>query len=111
MPQNYLDRREELQWLYVAAGGMLDIQGAISLGVVFVFRMPKSWSKKRKKEMEGTWCLKRPDLDNALGAVMDAILAEDSNVVRITECAKIWGERDEIRIDIQAEEESYYVPF
>ena len=101
MPTKYLERRDELRWLYLANGGSLDVQGDISLGVTFVFKMPKSWSKKRRKEMDGAWCSKRPDIDNAIGAVMDALFAEDSNVVHLHYCSKLWGQSDEIRIDVR----------
>jgi len=110
MPANYVARREELQLLYMAEGGDLNVQGAITIKVGFIFRMPKGWSKKRKAETDGTWCLKKPDLDNCMGGVMDSILAEDSNVINM-HGYKVWGYEDEIRIDIVSEDEAQYVPF
>ncbi|HBZ1362084.1 TPA: RusA family crossover junction endodeoxyribonuclease [Escherichia coli] len=53
--------------------------------VTFVLPMPPSWSKKK------------PDCDNMLKALMDALYEDDSHVwdCRIT---KIWGEKGQIII-------------
>lgn len=111
MDDKYVKAKGDLRLLYQNAGGEVDIEGAISLTVIFVFVMPKSWSEKRKKEMDGTWCLKRPDLDNAIGGVMDALLAEDSKVARFGECVKVWGRENAIHIEIDAEDLYQYTPF
>lgn len=99
MPAKYEQRREELQWRYLAEGGVLDQEGELYMNVIFVFRMPKSWSKKKRAAMNCQPCAKRPDLDNSVGAVMDALLADDSKVVRL-QAAKVWGVQDAIIVDI-----------
>tara|TARA_R100001443_G_C3252267_1_gene153554 strand:- start:46 stop:348 length:303 start_codon:yes stop_codon:yes gene_type:complete len=50
------------------------------LEMEFHIPMPKSWSKKKKAEMEGKPNRSRPDSDNLAKAVLDALLPEDSTV-------------------------------
>ena len=65
--------------------------------VVFVIPMPKSWSKKKKAEMIDEPHQQRPDLDNLLKALLDAIYDEDCTVWNI-KASKIWGETGPIEI-------------
>ena len=53
--------------------------------------MPKSWSKKKKKEMLGKPHQQKPDIDNINKAVMDALAKEDSFVYSVN-CQKYWTE-------------------
>lgn len=48
--------------------------------VIFWIEMPKSWSKKKKKEMAGNPHQQRPDKDNLEKSLFDAILDEDCRV-------------------------------
>lgn len=63
----------------------------------FRLPMPNSWSKKKKEEMEGKPHTQRPDLDNLIKAVNDALLEEDSIVYRF-EASKWWGKEGYIAI-------------
>jgi Holliday junction resolvase RusA-like endonuclease len=58
--------------------------------VIFVLPMPKSWSKKKKKEMYYQPHQQRPDKDNLEKALLDALFQEDSHIWdgRTT---KMWG--------------------
>ena len=57
----------------------------------FEIPMPKSWSKKKKKENIGKAHQKRPDIDNLVKGVMDCLFKEDSHVHTIY-AKKIWSE-------------------
>ncbi|MGQ1888278.1 RusA family crossover junction endodeoxyribonuclease [Serratia marcescens] len=59
--------------------------------------LPDSWSKKKRAEMAGKPHQQKPDADNLLKALMDAIYSEDCAVwdVRVT---KRWGNAGEIII-------------
>lgn len=53
------------------------------LMVVFNVPMPKSWSDKRKQEMFGKPNQQRPDIDNYIKALLDALCEDDSYIYDI----------------------------
>lgn len=65
--------------------------------VTFVIPMPKSWSKKKRAEMDGKPHQSKPDKDNLEKALMDALFTDDSHIwdSRVT---KLWGETGKIII-------------
>ena len=58
--------------------------------VIFEMPMPKSWSKKKKREMSGKPHIQKPDLDNLLKALLDSIYEDDAHIYKIT-MSKYWG--------------------
>lgn len=58
--------------------------------LVFYIPMPKSWSKRKKEEMNGKPHQQKPDKDNLEKAFLDALCSEDSYIWdgRVT---KIWA--------------------
>ena len=60
-----------------------------SFEIEFHVPMPKSWSKKKRKDMAGTPHQQRPDLDNYLKAWKDSVFEEDSVVWRV-KATKLW---------------------
>lgn len=98
MPDKYQAARKELQ---TYCGDLPDLSGVqIGLSVVNVRPMPKSWSEKKKEAMNCQWCSAGPDADNAAGAVMDALLEDDSCVVELVS-SKVWGREAAIEIKIE----------
>jgi len=65
--------------------------------VVFTLPMAKSWSKKKRAEMDGEPHLQRPDTDNLWKALADAVHGEDSHLWRIS-AEKRWGITGSIEI-------------
>lgn len=65
--------------------------------VTFVLPMPKSWSKKKRLQFDGQPHQSKPDFDNLVKALSDAVYADDAHIwdARIT---KIWGETGQIII-------------
>lgn len=59
--------------------------------LTFVVPMPKSWSLKKKERMNGQPHQQRPDIDNYIKALFDAVCEEDSHIWHI-KAKKIWGE-------------------
>ena len=59
------------------------------LDICFFIPMPKSWSKKKRSAMAGTPHKQRPDLDNYIKGLLDALLEEDCKVWRLS-ARKIW---------------------
>ena len=58
----------------------IDIELKDELFIEFYMPMPKSWSKKKKEEHYLKPHQQKPDIDNLLKGVMDALFKEDSHV-------------------------------
>jgi Holliday junction resolvase RusA-like endonuclease len=56
-----------------AAGKWKTIAGPVQLSVYCRFEMPKSWSKKKRTGLVGDLHDSKPDADNVLKAVKDAL--------------------------------------
>ena len=65
--------------------------------VVFNVQMPKSWSNKKKEEMEGKPHQQKPDIDNYLKAFMDALCVDDSYVYDVR-AIKRWSKVGSIEL-------------
>jgi len=63
-----------------------------NMNYLFYISMPKSWSKKKRKEMQGKKHKQKPDLDNILKAVWDSLLQDDSVISSVGSVCKFWGE-------------------
>lgn len=66
--------------------------------VMFRLPMPKSWSKKKRLEMNGKPHQQKPDLDNLLKALIDAVHADDAHIWHLQMVTKIWSEEGSILI-------------
>jgi Holliday junction resolvase RusA-like endonuclease len=86
MPKAYVKWKESVRLL---AG---DFQLPGSFFVMFEFAAPKSDPDRRGPHTQ------TPDLDNLIGAVMDALCADDSHVHRVYAVAR-WSGRDMITIE------------
>ena len=71
---------------------------SIPLSIVFYITMPKSWSKRKKGQMNGKPHRSRPDLDNLIKAFKDALMEEDSHVWRYGNMEKRWADIGRIEI-------------
>ena len=67
------------------------------IDLVFNTRMPDSYSKKKKLELNNTPHQLRPDLDNLIKGVLDSFGVEDSFVHTIR-AKKVWAEYGSIEI-------------
>lgn len=99
MPHEYIRARDNLRLLF----GPVTVPPPWSLSVTAVRAMPASWSKRRRGEMAGAWCVSKPDADNIVGAVMDALFEDDAAVVEVA-CRKVWGTSPELRIEVRTAE-------
>jgi len=69
---------------------------------IFVVPIPKSWSKKKKISLDGKLHTQRPDLDNYLKGLWDALCKEDSHIAKINgPLEKRWGKEGKIIISFQ----------
>jgi Holliday junction resolvase RusA-like endonuclease len=69
--------------------------------LTFVVKMPDSWSTKKKYQMIGTGKQSRPDLDNYLKGLQDALCKEDKGIWHIGDLKKVWGNTGKIIIGIE----------
>lgn len=58
--------------------------------ISFVLPMPKSWNKKKQTEMAGMPHKQKPDLDNLIKALLDAVHDEDCEIWSLS-AEKRWG--------------------
>ena len=70
-------------------GMVLPSHGA---SVQFVIAMPKSWSEKKRAAMLGQPHTQKPDIDNLLKAIADAVHGDDSHIWHYAGLSKVWGE-------------------
>ena len=81
----------------VASGRAVFVQITVSLVP------PLSWSRKRRSDVFGAFCSKKPDTDNVAKAILDAmngIVYEDDAQVAGLIVQKFYTEKDEINIKI-----------
>ena len=68
--------------------------------ITFIVPMPKSWSKKRRAEMNLRPHQQKPDLDNFVKALLDAVYEDDAHIWDIW-ATKVWGYAGEIMINCE----------
>lgn len=61
--------------------------------------LPESWSMKKKASLSGQLHRQKPDADNILKAVCDALFKDDSVIARIS-CLKLWNDGQGARIEL-----------
>ncbi len=70
------------------------LTGALELEIIFVMPIPKSWSKKKREAIVGQPHICKPDTDNLLKSVLDAlegtIYKNDSQIYSIN-AKKVYG--------------------
>jgi len=69
------------------------------------FQMPASWSQKKRKQLDGTYCTKKPDTDNVIKSILDGILGtayEDDKQVVVCVGAKYWAEHGRVTVEISS---------
>jgi Holliday junction resolvase RusA-like endonuclease len=86
-------------------GGAAPFSCPVGIAIDVSLGVPSSWSKaKRKRALESTLpAASRPDLDNVLKAVMDAmrgiVFNDDKQVVGIT-ALKRYGETPQVTVNV-----------
>jgi Holliday junction resolvase RusA-like endonuclease len=85
---------------FVRAGGVM-LGGNIAMTVHATFSMPMSWSMKKRQAMDGAYCTKKPDADNVLKVVADALngiaYRDDAAIVHAS-IEKRWGQDGSVRV-------------
>jgi len=68
-----------------------------TLDAIFHIEMPRTWTKKKKSEMDGKPMQQKPDWDNVAKAFTDALMEDDSRIYD-ARIRKFWAYEN--RIDI-----------
>lgn len=86
--------------------GMMN--GPLHVTTVFTFKIPKSYSKKKQAELIGKPKTTKPDLDNLVKAVLDALngvaFEDDSRICSIS-AVKLYGTEPCVFVKMEGEEE------
>lgn len=88
----YFQYRDDIR----AAWGEREVPARLRL--VFIMPMPKSWSNKKRQLMNGKPHQQRPDIDNNVKAVLDALCEEDRFVYDV-HATKLWGVSGSLSIE------------
>lgn len=97
MEASYRRKREALRRRF----GPVQVGGYLKLTLVAVRPMPTSWGEEKRRLMLGEPAKPAPDLDNIIGAVMDALFPDGDDHVVSLEAHKIWGERGQLHITLE----------
>lgn len=96
--------RDVYTFCSAAMAGAAPFEGAIALEVHAFFPIPTSYSEKRRLEAIGKWHPKRPDLDNVVKSIMDALngLAwkDDAQVASIYATKALAYSRLQARVEV-----------
>lgn len=94
----YIERRKELRARALAAGLRPD-GGPARVEATFHMPVPPSCSRLEKARRLGKPHIQRPDLDNLIKALLDALWAEDA-VVHSINASKVWAPSGAIEVAI-----------
>lgn len=100
-PTETVEAEDTIRWLAKQAGVTMAEKGApIRLTVRFYFQVANSWSKKLQQSRLGVWHTVKPDTDNLIKLIKDAL-----NGIAYADDAQVCSER----IDKYYADESYTV--
>lgn len=92
--------------LYIIQHGQTLLDGELSVDIKAYFTIPKSTSKKKKEQMVGQSIrpVKKPDLDNVMKSITDALneiaYKDDSQIVTAS-IAKYYSEEPRVEVLIE----------
>lgn len=75
-------------------------ENVVGLSWTAYFTIPRSWSKKKKRESRGQLHLQTPDRDNIDKGILDAIFKNDSHIATGT-IEKRWADNNNPRIELE----------
>ena len=98
--KNYVEWKKVLK-LLAKTKMKKPLEGAVGMKVEFFYKIPKSWSKQKKADAK--WHISRPDKDNLLKSVFDALngvaFVDDSQVCQL-DSRKQYAEFEGVKIEI-----------
>lgn len=106
-PQKTVIYENWIAQCYLNTCGESKIEGCVEVWIEAYFRIPKSFSKRKRHEaLEGTiHPKKKPDIDNIAKAVLDGLIKanayEDDSYVVDLHCKKRYAEDPHLHIEIE----------
>lgn len=106
-PKKYTQFKQDMKW---AIGGLsipkeyMPFKSNIRCDIQLYIQMPKSDSKKKKKELKGRYCDNNADLDNYAKAILDSfnkVLYNDDRQIVELSISKRWSEEGYFVIEIE----------
>lgn len=94
MPPEY---KKQIKKLRQAFGSVP--AGLVHVSVTAVRQVPASWSKAKQAAAIGKYAKPKPDVDNIVGSVMDALFEDDDRVISVF-CEKVWGAEHALIIEV-----------
>ena len=98
-PKKYTKFKKEMEALTSELETTLS-EKPVSVELEFGIMMPKSWSKKKRKELNNTYCSNNSDIDNYIKAILDSlngvVYVDDKQVVELF-AKKIYSEEGYIQ--------------
>ena len=91
-PKEYTDYKSIIGLAYKAKFGAEKSTKPITLAVEFIFKYPKSWSKKKKDET--LYHTSKPDVDNLVKSIKDAL-----NGIAYIDDSQVWNIQASKRYD------------
>lgn len=104
-PKKTADAEKMIQHLWITENGLQKWDFPIRLEVMFHFKIPKSYTKKRRQELEIAKFLHtvKPDLDNCVKLLCDSlngIAFVDDALICDQVISKRWADEDSIYVKI-----------
>lgn len=102
-PKRTKEYEARVRQAYIDSCGPYFGDEEVSIIIAAYFEMPKSWPKKKRRALEGKYCTKKPDTDNLIKGVLDALLGaayEDDKQVVVCIGMKRWAEEGYMHVDI-----------
>ena len=98
-PKKYTKFKKEMEALTSELETTLS-EKPVSVELEFGIMMPKSWSKKKREELNNTYCSNNSDIDNYIKAILDSlngvVYVDDKQVVELF-AKKIYSEEGYIQ--------------
>lgn len=105
-PEQTKSYEDLIRWSYRAAGGRYMGEATLQVDIQAFYPIPKSFNRQKRKEaqMEDLRPTSKPDCDNIIKVVLDALNGvayyDDKQVVCVS-CNKYYGETGYIKIEIK----------
>lgn len=107
-PGSTRDYESAIRTAWVLQNGAKPHAGAVVVSCEFCFAVPVSWSKKRRESaLAGGEMVKKPDCDNLIKAVLDALNGVayfDDCQVQAVAATKCYAERAAVRVWVTGQE-------